>query len=297
MLILLYNLYFNKRFSIYDQLQIGNLPELLPDNVHITNNKDLLEQADAVIFNLPHLPHQVKGKLEKRRNQIWIAWDLECDQNYPWIIEPRIKQTFDLWMTYHLDADVVLPYYDPTFLQKLHIPPHPKNKDICMFVSSPVNQSKRLEYLKELMTYISIDSFGRIFNNCKLSDDNGYASKLNLIKEYKFTIAFENAIRNDYVTEKFFDPLLSGPVPIYLGAPNIERFSPGEKSFINIKNYSSPKILAQILQHLYKKSRHFQSILYMEKQPLKQELQELIEEQSIHPFIRLINILKKQGVK
>ena len=59
--------------------------------------------------------------------------------------------------------------------------------------------------------------------NRLLEEDTGRNSKLNLYRKYKFVIAFENAIEEDYVTEKFYDPLLAGSVPVYLGAPSIKK--------------------------------------------------------------------------
>jgi len=38
---------------------------------------------------------------------------------------------------------------------------------------------------------------------------------------YKFCIAIENSLAMDYVTEKVYDALAAGCVPIYYGAPNI----------------------------------------------------------------------------
>lgn len=38
-------------------------------------------------------------------------------------------------------------------------------------------------------------------------------------------MAFENVIAMDYVTEKFYDPLIAGSVLVYLGAPNIADFA------------------------------------------------------------------------
>ena len=154
---------------------------------------------------------------------------------------------FDYWMTYHQGADVVQPYYEASFpkhLQKVVPLPFETKSDVCMFVSSMINQSKRQEYLLELMKYLPIDSYGNWQNNRRLPGDNGYRSKVELLKSYRFTIAFENAIGKDYVTEKFYEPLLSGSVPVYLGAPNINDFSPSSSAFINVQDYPEPKDLA-----------------------------------------------------
>lgn len=53
-----------------------------------------------------------------------------------------------------------------------------------------------------------------------------------LLRKYKFVLAFENSATKDYVTEKFFDALDAGAVPVVYGAPNIHDFEPGEKSII-----------------------------------------------------------------
>lgn len=43
------------------------------------------------------------------------------------------------------------------------------------------------------------------------------------------------------MTEKFFNPLLAGTVPVYLGAPNIREFAPGENCFLDICTFDSPE--------------------------------------------------------
>lgn len=43
-----------------------------------------------------------------------------------------------------------------------------------------------------------------------------------LMAKYKFTIAFENAIGDDYITEKLWRPLKLGSVPVYMGSPSIQ---------------------------------------------------------------------------
>lgn len=42
------------------------------------------------------------------------------------------------------------------------------------------------------------------------------------IARYKFVIAYENSVCEDYITEKLWRPLIVGVVPIYYGAPNVQ---------------------------------------------------------------------------
>ena len=292
MLILFWTKIRRTKFSIYDQLRMDELSQILPCDVEITYDRDKISVADVVVFNLPFLYRELEGDLEKPEHQIWVAWSYESETNYPWMFSDELKDIFDLWMTYHLDSDIVLPYYDYTFKEKLFTPPCEKTKDVCMFISSPVNKSHRLEYLSELMEYLPIDSYGSWRRNCVLDEDKGYLTKLDIIKQYKFTIAFENAVSQDYVTEKFFEPLTVGSVPIYLGAPNIETFSPGEHAFIDVRDYASPKDLADDIMRYCRDISRYDSLLEWKRKPLSDELAGLIEEQREHAFIRMVRLAK-----
>lgn len=59
---------------------------------------------------------------------------------------------------------------------------------------------------------------------------------MNMTSRYKFAIAFENAICEDYITEKLWRPLIAGTVPIYVGSPSI-RVSLAEWYNFNLDQY------------------------------------------------------------
>ena len=71
-----------------------------------------------------------------------------------------------------------------------------------------------------------------------------------LMRRYLFVFAFENSVQQDYVTEKFYIPLMAGAVPVYLGAPNIASFAPDAESYIDVSKFPSPEALASHLLHL-----------------------------------------------
>ena len=58
------------------------------------------------------------------------------------------------------------------------------------------------------------------------------------ISRYKFAICFENFSFPGYVTEKIIDCLVAGVIPIYWGAPDIEKYVP-LNTFINAKHYQN----------------------------------------------------------
>lgn len=52
------------------------------------------------------------------------------------------------------------------------------------------------------------------------------ADKLATIRNYKFALCFENGSYPGYITEKIIDCLVAGVIPVYRGAPDIQRYVP-----------------------------------------------------------------------
>jgi glycosyltransferase involved in cell wall biosynthesis len=49
-------------------------------------------------------------------------------------------------------------------------------------------------------------------------------TKMDALKEYRFSIAIENGYRTNYATEKLSDCFLTGTIPIYFGCPNVRDY-------------------------------------------------------------------------
>lgn len=116
--------------------------------------------------------------------------------------------------------------------------------------------SDRDRYVSELMKFIQVDSYGACLNNIEFDNEElvGMQSLnseelFDLIGQYKFHIAFENAICDDYITEKLYRALHVGSVPIYMGASNVKDWSP-ERSYISVNHFNSPRALAAFLNTL-----------------------------------------------
>lgn len=116
--------------------------------------------------------------------------------------------------------------------------------------------SDRDVYVEELMKYIKIDSYGKCLHNKDLPtkyvdpmtmDEKGFHD---ILAQYKFTLSMENAICEDYITEKLWRPLVLGSVPIYHGSPSVNDWMPNSKSIILIDDFKSPKELAEYINWL-----------------------------------------------
>jgi hypothetical protein len=80
-------------------------------------------------------------------------------------------------------------------------------------------------------------------------------AKRDVLSHYRFTISFENAREiESYISEKLFDCLLAGTIPVYWGAPNIADHVPAE-CFIDYREFESYETLYAHLSSLSKGAR------------------------------------------
>ena len=62
-----------------------------------------------------------------------------------------------------------------------------------------------------------------------------------LERDYKFYLSFENSICRDYVTEKFYNPLLYSTVPVVYGGADYDSIGAPFNSYIDVRNFTSGK--------------------------------------------------------
>lgn len=269
-----------------------SVPRSLPDcpwPCRLLFDPALLPEADVVVFHIPSLRDPVD--VEERPGQLWVAWSMESEANYPCLADPAFMQQFDLTMTYRRDADVWTPYFGPDTLAELQAPPQAKTESALAvyFASNPRDLSGRDRYVSELMQHLAVDSYGRCLHNRTLAADEGRHSKLETIGRYKFTLAFENSIAHDYVTEKFFDPLIAGSVPVYLGAPNVDELAPGDHAFIDAAGMK-PAQLAAYLRSLAADDERYDAYLAWKRRPLRARFVQLAGSVAAHPICRLAGL-------
>lgn len=73
--------------------------------------------------------------------------------------------------------------------------------------------------------------------------------EIRVISKYKFCFCFENTSAPGYVTEKMFDCLKAQTVPIYYGAPNIEKYVPKD-CFIDFRDFLGYRELVNYLEDM-----------------------------------------------
>jgi hypothetical protein len=73
------------------------------------------------------------------------------------------------------------------------------------------------------------------------------ANKYSTLSKYKFSLCMENSSLNGYITEKIIDSLVSGSIPIYYGAPNINKIIPADIMICDNAFITPSKLIEKIL--------------------------------------------------
>jgi hypothetical protein len=130
------------------------------------------------------------------------------------ILGPQRWHRFPLWVRQ-------IGWFDPDSRyapERLLAPRQPTSRPrFCNFIYAN-DVSIRAEFFFRLNRRRPVDSLGPVLNNRGALLPGGPSGKVAALREYLFTIAFENQIAPGYVTEKLIQPLMAGSIPIYWGA-------------------------------------------------------------------------------
>uniref|UniRef100_A0A4W4E4E9 Fucosyltransferase n=1 Tax=Electrophorus electricus TaxID=8005 RepID=A0A4W4E4E9_ELEEL len=211
-------------------------------------------KAHGVMFHHKDIQKDLPTLLELSRPppQKWIWMNMESPANSPQFIHHRSSapgaDLFNLTANYRRDSDIWMPYgwiVEASNDNKAFKIPK-KDKLVCWFVNNWDKRLLRVKYFNEFSKHIKIETYGRHFDRYKSKQDY-----FKIISSCKFYLSFENSIYKDYITEKLYNPLTSGTVPVVLGPPreNYEEFVPGN-SFIHVDDFGSPQELADHLKLL-----------------------------------------------
>lgn len=159
-----------------------------------------------------------------------------------------------------------------------------KTKNAAAFISN-CSFKKRNALVTDLQKYgVDVQSYGGCMNNAR--EPGGGRQKTKLLRSYRFSLAFENSETPDYITEKFFDALMAGAVPVYLGANNVRLFAPSDHSFIDVNDFESTKALAEHLLYLEKNDTAYREYLQWKIDGYSDDFQALVDMSCYHSLCR-----------
>lgn len=203
------------------------------------------------------------------RDIIWGLYHEESPRNVEELMHESVLKLFNYSSTFSRYSDVPFPlqhlasfddinsnkYFVLSSKKNIYL----KNRAPILYLQSDCETSTERDlYVKELMNITNVDSYGACLNNKKLPEaftqdylnNLDKAEFLNFVARYKFVIAIENGVCEDYVTEKFWRAIKVGTVPIYFGCPFIRDWLPNEQSAILLEDYPTPTILKNHLEKL-----------------------------------------------
>ncbi|KAJ8031926.1 Alpha-(1,3)-fucosyltransferase 7 [Holothuria leucospilota] len=218
--------------------------------------------ADVVIFargvgSLNKLS-QLKELRKKNPHQMWLYTTTESA--YQTAFVPRFSFRFDatilnMSFCYHSKAEVVAPYgayieglegeYDKASTQ---ITPKPVIPTLAGWASSHCDHKfwNRTGFVRDLSKYLPMDLFGACGSHLIPRNESGSE----ILKNYKFYIAFENSCCSYYITEKFWKALGEyESVPIVIGSSKSEYESVAPpNSFVYADDFDSMEDLASYIK-------------------------------------------------
>ena len=124
----------------------------------------------------------------------------------------------------------------------------------CNFIYSNPRALDRRNFFKTLSRLRFVHSPGEVETNTEpipggRAAADWWSRKLSYQRQFRFTIAFENATLPGYTSEKLIDGLLAGTLPIYAGNPDIAR-DVRSGSFIDARAFHSWEELADYVVRL-----------------------------------------------
>ncbi len=157
----------------------------------------------------------------------------------------------------------------------------------CSFIASKPT-GKRMEFVPELNAIKKVHSLGRLYSNSYLKafGRGDQKTKLNLMKMFRFNIAFENEISDGYVTEKLLHSLYAGSIPVYWGTEKVKKDF-NENCFLFYDDYENPEELINKIIEIYSSKKHILS--YMNEP--------IFKENAIPEFCKPLNVLNFMSEK
>ncbi|XP_004248751.1 putative fucosyltransferase-like protein [Solanum lycopersicum] len=214
-----------------------------------------------------------------------VLRSMESAQYYPENdVAMARRRGYDIIMTTSLSSDVPVGYFSwAEYDIMAPVQPKTENALAAAFISNCGARNFRLQALEVLeREMIKIDSFGSCHHN-----RDGNVDKVETLKRFKFSFAFENSNEEDYVTEKFFQSLVAGSIPVVIGAPNIQEFAPSNNSLLHIKELKDAESVANTMKYLAANPSAYNELLRWKVEGPSDSFKALVDMAAVHSSCRL----------
>eukprot|EP00899_Mesostigma_viride_P000308 jgi/Mesvir1/10278/Mv07824-RA.2 len=224
---------------------------------------------DAMWYHVPDWSQGHATVYKPRKDVVLVAASLESSANYPLLDSWRFMSLFDIEQTYRVTSPMLPAHLGVIFgmyywvrlehfreKEGIAHPPIPtaeKLKAIVAVISNCGPKNHRMELVKALMGRFEVHSYGYCLKNRNDTIPAHLpATNVPLYSKYRFCVAMENSNRLDYVSEKVYETLTAGCLPLYMGAPNIQQFLPYDASrmIVDRNAYATEELFFKEIQRL-----------------------------------------------
>ena len=218
-----------------------------PVKCELTVNKSRIKEASAIVIHGRDTDEMPTKSLYGKIPLIFHV--NESPENTKALRDEKEMISFSYLATYRLDSDFPCPqFYKPKLTRPV---PFAEKTGFSVAVYSNCENVRTL-YLHRLMKYIQVDSYGRCLQNKPRVSrtKSNYETLQAIMAKYKFTLVIPNSDCDYYVTEKIYNALSSGSVPVWMGTDKIDeilKWGYLNYSVIKVKNFNSPQKLAEYL--------------------------------------------------
>ncbi|NGX55948.1 MAG: hypothetical protein K1060chlam5_00182 [Candidatus Anoxychlamydiales bacterium] len=231
--------------------------------------KNLKNCKYIVVFDI----HDKKLKRIKRLNRkklILFTWEppTAVEKNYDHKIHKYFSKVYTTVDTL-VDNKKFFKFHYPSMQPFIHSNiDYEKKKLLCTIIGNHTstykyeNYTERLKSINFFEDFASkdLDFFGRGWNKKDFKTYKGAVKDKSILANYKFSLCYENTTNiKGYISEKIFDSLAYGCIPIYLGADNIQDYIP-KNCFIDKRDFKSYSELYTYLKTM-PKEKYFEYLL------------------------------------
>lgn len=240
--------YFTNLFKLNFNVVIDPNPDILIFSVFGLNNRRY--NCKKIFFCGENTGHNFRDPITEPCNASLSQFE-EKDKNI----------YFPLWGLFvnwfHQEQPKPLPS-NPTFhcdVGNIINPGRVDKNKFCAFINNnPIED--RLRMFELLSKYKKVDSYGGLHNNVGGPIRGSEQAKMLVLKDYKFTIAFENSYHPGYNTEKIIQPLAVNTIPLYKGGERVLEFF-NKNKIIFANNFSSLEEMSDYVIDLDKDEERF----------------------------------------
>ena len=265
---------------LYPMVHLGERLRASGHQVATLDMDDLSRFDAAVFLDHPTILNPYFRQLQKMRDKKLYLFLLENPANRPdnyWPANHRAFEKVFTWNPQLADGRKYHRFYLPNQIPPIARLEPAEQRKFCVTIASQKYSSHPAELYSERVRAIrwfeqhhpaEFDLFGTLWEHPYFT---GKLARLNLglhkfyacfpsalrrqrfpshrgtvpgkhavLRQYKFAICYENAVFPGYLTEKIFDALFAGCIPVYLGTPDVtDQLPPG--IFIDkrkFKNYA-----------------------------------------------------------